>query len=288
MNGTGKSTARPRWAPIAVLIVIVSGCTSTFLYDRLDTLAGWYVENLVSLDDEQRLQMRSWLEQTLQWHRQSELTRYTQFLRDMANERAQPGTIAAYRSAQQRIEGFYDDLLTHTGPEAAQLLLQLSPSQFDEFQRNLEKKASKNAREPAELVRNGEWHKRRTKQIAQQLKGRTGAISEVQQQIIENTVAKLEPTYAQWLESQQRWRAALRAAWEKRATQEAAHAQLLELLKNANHYWSPEYRRQNEQNRIYVFEMLAALDASLSASQRQRLREEFVKLAEQLERLAEG
>ena len=73
------------------LALSAAGCTK-LVYNRLDTLAGWYMEGLVSLDDTQRADLRSWLGQTLQWHRRSELARYAQFLRELAADAAQPGT----------------------------------------------------------------------------------------------------------------------------------------------------------------------------------------------------
>ena len=67
-----------RYKTILLLLVLagtLAGCTN-FFYNRLDTLAAWYVQDLVSLDDSQRSDLRTWLNETLQWHRRSELVRY--------------------------------------------------------------------------------------------------------------------------------------------------------------------------------------------------------------------
>src|ERR1044071_7467631 len=66
---------------LAVLLLAVSaaGCAK-LMYNRLDMLAAWYIGDLVSLDEQQRSDLRAWLGQTLQWHRASELSRYASFL----------------------------------------------------------------------------------------------------------------------------------------------------------------------------------------------------------------
>ena len=45
---------------LVVLAGTLAGCTN-FFYNRLDTLAAWYVQDLVSLDDSQRSDLRTWL-----------------------------------------------------------------------------------------------------------------------------------------------------------------------------------------------------------------------------------
>jgi len=78
-------------------------CTN-FFYNRLDTLAAWYIQDLVSLDDTQRSDLRSWLDGTLQWHRSSELMLYAKFLRELANTAAHPGNASTYKSVEARVD----------------------------------------------------------------------------------------------------------------------------------------------------------------------------------------
>src|SRR6186713_622496 len=96
-------------ARVVVLLLLtltlgaVAGCTN-FFYDKLDTLARWYIQDLVSLDNDQRSDVHAWLESTLRWHRQSELTRYAQYLRELSNTVTEPGTPASYRAIEVQVE----------------------------------------------------------------------------------------------------------------------------------------------------------------------------------------
>jgi hypothetical protein len=85
---------------VLLLAVGATGCAK-LVYNRLDSLAAWYVGSLVSLDDQQRSDLRVWLAQTLEWHRESELGRYAAFLRELSSEVAQPASRADYHGVDR-------------------------------------------------------------------------------------------------------------------------------------------------------------------------------------------
>src|SRR5215207_7755294 len=100
---------------VVLLAASAAGCAK-LVYNRLDTLAAWYVGNLVSLDEQQRSTLRTWLAQTLEWHRESELGRYARFLREFASEIRRPSSRANYQQALERVEGFAADFTAQTAP----------------------------------------------------------------------------------------------------------------------------------------------------------------------------
>src|SRR5512138_3273993 len=105
---------------VLLLAAGAAGCAK-FMYNRLDTLAAWYIGDLVSLDDQQRSDLRAWLGQTLQWHRASELGRYATFLREFSAEIAQPAGRDTFQNAFDRVEGFLGDFTAQTAPPATRL-----------------------------------------------------------------------------------------------------------------------------------------------------------------------
>jgi len=63
------------------LLLCLSGCSSTtFLYNRLDTLIGWYVRDYVPLSRDQRNDFNRRVEALLDWHRADELPEYVAWL----------------------------------------------------------------------------------------------------------------------------------------------------------------------------------------------------------------
>ena len=270
---------------ICVLLLAVSaaGCAK-FMYNRLDTLAAWYIGDLVSLDDQQRSDLRAWLGQTLQWHRASELGRYATFLREFSVEIAQPAGRDTFQRAFDRVEGFFGDFTAQTAPEATRLLLKLSPAQVEELLTNLEEKSNERSEDERDAIRDGTWQAKQIKNTQRQLKRWTGAISDEQKRLVDETMQHVQPTTLEWVESQRHWRAALREAFSNRGT---AEKRILQLLREPDMQWTAQYKTKEASNREQFMSLLTALDASLTAAQRERMQHELTNLAERLEALTE-
>ena len=270
---------------VVVVLLLTAACSSNFVYNRLDTLAGWYLGSLVSLDENQQQQLRQWLAQTLDWHRQSELKRYADFLRDLSQQVMQRGTPTSYDQTQQRFEGFWQEFIAKTAPEAASLLQGLSPAQVDELIGNMEEKARERAED--EESDPDEWRRDQVKGLTKFLKRWTGGVTDEQKTLIATSAAQLEPSQNDWLASQQAWRHALQNALNAPASTERT-ARLEQLLAKANNEWTQEYVDKSQRNRQRYMDLISSLDATLSSRQREHLRSELLELAGQLDTIARG
>jgi hypothetical protein len=268
---------------VLLLAACAAGCAK-FMYNRLDTLAAWYIGDLVSLDDQQRSDVRAWLGQTLQWHRASELGRYAVFLREFSTQIAQPAGRDTFQSALDRVEGFFGDFTARTAPQATRLLLELTPAQVEELLTNLEEKSNERSEDERDAIRDGTWQARQIKRTQRQLKRWTGAISDEQKRLVDETMQQIQPTTLEWLESQRHWRAALREAFGNRET---AEKRILQLLREPDTQWTAQYKTKEASNREQFLSLLTALDASLTPAQRERMQSELTNLAERLEALTE-
>ena len=205
---TRRPSITGRWLRLLCVLLLAAGATgcAKLVYNRLDSLAAWYVGSLVSLDDQQSSNLRAWLAQTLEWHRESELGRYAAFLRELSSEVAQPASRADYQRALDRVEGFATDFSAQTAPQAAHLLLELSPAQVEEFLANLEEKSNERSADSREAIRDGTWQTRQIKNTQRQVKRWTGTVTEEQKVLVREMAQHIQPTTTEWLESQQRWR----------------------------------------------------------------------------------
>jgi hypothetical protein len=282
-----------RYKTILLLLVLagtLAGCTN-FFYNRLDTLATWYVQDLVSLDDSQRSDLRTWLNETLQWHRRSELIRYAKFLRELAATSARPGNASTYKSVEDQVEGFGARLIEQAAPDAARLMMNLTPEQIDELEANLAEKARERNEKNLAAQAEGKWHAKRAKDIEKQLKRWTGAVTKEQKQLIAQLSTQFQSTTTDWLESQERWRHAMFGALRERFTAGQSPAvveeRILTLLRTPEAQWTRAYQAKATQNREQSLTVLGAIDASLTAAQRAHLQRELIQLAEQLEGMIE-
>jgi hypothetical protein len=268
---------------VLLLAVSAAGCAK-FMYNRLDTVAAWYIGDLVSLDEQQRSDLRAWLGQTLEWHRGSELGRYATFLREFSAEISQPASRDTFQRAFGRVAGFFDDFTAQTAPQATRLLLELSPAQVEELLANLEEKSNERSEDERDAIRDGTWQAKQIKNTQRQLKRWTGAISDEQKRLVDETMQHVQPTTLEWLESQRHWRAALREAFSNRDT---AEKRILQLLREPDTQWTAQYKTKETSNRGQFLSLMTALDASLTPAQRERMQRELTILAERLEALTE-
>jgi hypothetical protein len=273
-----------RIAAALSLACLAAGCTK-LLYNRLDTLAVWYVGSLVSLDPEQKRDLRAWLTSTLEWHRASELSRYTEFLHGLTDQIAAPGDRASYERVEKQVEAFGDAVVAQATPEAARMLMKLSDAQLDELERNLDERSVERAEEDQQAIDTGAWRQDRARDLRRQLKRWTGNVTDGQKALIEQAAAQFEPTSSDWLESQRQWRRLLFETLRERPATPATEQRVLELLQRPDAHWTHGYTAKNERNRECSFMLLESLDASLTSAQREHLRGELAELAGQLDAL---
>ena len=66
-----------------LIVLTLSSCSATqFIYNRVDILVRWYLDDYVSLDREQQARFDGRLEGLLDWHRREELPAYVVLLDD--------------------------------------------------------------------------------------------------------------------------------------------------------------------------------------------------------------
>ena len=108
---------------MCLILCLVSGCSATqFIYNRVDIVIRWYLDDYVSLSRDQQAQFDERLDDLLSWHRQEELPSYVTLLDDtlvildegvpVESARLMAARIEA---AANRIQGPFLDLLLSTG-----------------------------------------------------------------------------------------------------------------------------------------------------------------------------
>ena len=117
-----------------LIVLTLSSCSATqFIYNRVDILVRWYLDDYVSLDREQQARFDGRLEALLEWHRREELPAYVVLLDDALTILDEGVPLEDTRVMADQIEDaairFQDpflELLLSTGED-------LSPDQRQEF-----------------------------------------------------------------------------------------------------------------------------------------------------------
>ncbi len=153
---------------------LITGCSSSLVYNRLDWLIPWYLNGYVDLSRDQRQTLREQLIPLLEWHRKEELRRY-QSLLDQAGAELER-TVDA-----RQVEAWFDEI-TQATLRLEHIMLQpavdfgatLSDRQVDEFIASLYSKQEKLEEEllmrsDADYV---EVHTEHQKELLQRIIGR--------------------------------------------------------------------------------------------------------------------
>lgn len=289
---TPRDSAQPAaaWRRLRVLVVaglaaFLAGCTMLGLvYNRLDFLVGFYIEGLVDLTPEQSAQLERTLAGNLQWHRESELQRYADFLRELA------GTVDAglervsMLEASRRAEAYWRDIFEQAAPGYSALALTFTDAQVEQLiagfaredDEEYEEYANRNAVQRAT---------QREKSVRKLLERFTGPLSASQRTLVREYVARTPSTMEEWRATRQRWRASLEETLQARAETPEFHARMLQLIARPDDLWTPQFRIAVVASRDSFSALVVELDATLTPAQRAATKRELIALASQVEKL---
>jgi hypothetical protein len=282
------SRNRPRAFLAAVLccfMLAISGCAAGLLYPRLDSVVAYYLEDLVTLDEAQSKQLKRTLSANLDWHRDSELRKYARFLSGLSVSIEERMDREAWLQASRQAEEYWRAIFSQAAPGYVAVASTLTDRQVAELMRNLEKEDEETWSEFAERTPE-QRRSRREKSIAKTLQRFTGPLTPAQRAIVEEYSARARPFMAEWRENRRIWRDALAAALADRRSGESFDARMTQLIARPDDLWTPQYRVAIDASRAALIDLLADLDATLTATQRGAARRELAALADEVQGLA--
>lgn len=268
---------------VALSVLLLPGCSTVKLvYNNLDTLANWAVDDAVGFSGEQEALFDTEFAALWGWHRHTQLARYAGDLRELAAAVEQPLSPVEVQAYSQRIRGhafvFYEAAL----PRAARLLARLDDAQVDLL---LEKtREQRDEQHPPQQTP----EQRREKRVAEMnrgLKTWIGKPTEAQRaRIVEWAVQhEHEPESAR--DFQTRWEAAFKALMATRA-QPDFEQRLHRHFDEVPEYRDPSAQRIALANRDRWFGLMSDLSGLLTPKQRGQFQQRLRDLADDLDELA--
>lgn len=280
-----RCSRRAALAALAACVLALAGCGASLVYGRLDTLVGFYLEGLVTLDRGQQRQLEAILRANLDWHRRAELVRYDAELQGLARAVADGTTRAELAAVADRAETYWRDIWIQASPGYTRLALTLGDAQVEELIASL---ARRDEREWRDYVAQSPAERRakREKAVRRNVERFTGTLSAAQRDLVRRYAAIDRPFKPLWYQNRRAWREALAATLRARADTPEFAGRMLQLIARPDDLWTPDYRRVIEENREDFIALLASLDATLTPGQRASVQEELLSLAEEVRNLA--
>lgn len=269
--------------PGAILLVLfLSACSSTsFIYNRLDIILPWYLDDYVDLSREQKRSLDSLLQPFFRWHRQEELPQYVLMLSDIEASLDQPVSLAVVVDIFTIIETAWLRLEDRSMEWMLKLGDELSDEQINEFLAVLSEEQEEY--EEKYLPRSDkEYVEESYDNFVDGLGDYLGRLSSNQREILHEASAELQRMDGLWLQE--------RAAWLDNLTRllrrEPGWKQELRALKsNREQNSSPEYSAMYAHNLVVIERAIAEVVDSRSEKQDKRLRGKLRNLREDLEGL---
>ncbi|CAE6931486.1 DUF6279 family lipoprotein [Vibrio sp. B1FLJ16] len=128
-----------RYSLIFFSVLILAGCTKAFLYNNLDWFVREYLDDYVTLNEEQESLLQERLVSLSEWHKKKELPRYIVHLKEWEAIKKSDVTLSYLQLNRDRIREHYERIVTKVAPDMFSLSLQLSEQQQREFLLNLQK-----------------------------------------------------------------------------------------------------------------------------------------------------
>ena len=274
-----------RWVALSCVALGLGGCALGLVYPRLDTVVGFYLQGLVSLDDAQSAQLKRTLAGNLEWHKRSELARYAAFLRDVAAA-VDGGTGSNdWLEASRRTEQYFRKIFEQAAPGYTSLAVTFSDAQVAELLENLEAADEKTWREFARRTP-AERAARREKSMLRAIERFTGPLDAAQRASVRAHVAESPSFMPEWRENRRLWREALAGALAGRHTDPGFEQRMFVLIARPDDLWTPQYRSAIGQRRESLARLMATIDASLTPQQRAAARRQLLALADEVQGLA--
>jgi len=264
--------------------LLLGGCVVRVVYNQLDWLALWYVEDYFDLDASQEQLARDMIGRTLSWHRETQLPQYAGLTRSLLAGSTPPVDPEFLAARYGDVVTLWDGFLMQVTPDLAVLLRSLSDEQveslFDTLARDNEELA-----EDFSGVTAAERRAKQDKSIIRAFRRFTGRLTSAQEVMVRTRTARFHDLSADWLSRRAAWQAEFRRLLEVRRTDPAFEQRLGRLLLNPDQFDGPGYRELVEQNRRASFALVAVVLDSLSADQRRHLDGRLTTFAEDFEAL---
>lgn len=137
-----------RLAVLLLAFALLPGCSAVrVVYNQADNLLVWMAHDYFEFDPVQRHDFNTRLAPLLAWHRHEQLPGYSRFLADIRQRAERPATRDDAQWLMDGAKARFRTMVDKAAPDAAELLMTLTPDNIKALQREFDKVNQKFARE---------------------------------------------------------------------------------------------------------------------------------------------
>ena len=268
----------------AMLLCLLAACSSTtFVYNRLDSILPWYLDDYVDLNNTQDRQLDEMLAPFLAWHRQQELPRYVALLEQVEADLDGPVSAAEVAGIYAGIEDAWLRLQDKSLDWLLALGASLSDEQVEEFLEELNERQEEYEEEYLERSER-EYREDSYESLVDSMQDYLGRLNDAQRERLRAASLELRRSDSIWLQERAAWLQRLDVLMQR---QPGWQQRVREAIALRDETVSEQYNATYEHNLEVIFSAIAAVLDSRSEKQDRRLRAELRDLREDLQTLME-
>jgi ribosomal protein S10 len=252
---------------LALSVLLLAGCSTRFMYNQLDWLIIWRVNGIVELTDEQKQTLKESLSDQLYVVRKQEFPEIAAEIRRLASN-VEAGEITPGRSEEiyQRMELVMEELILYFVPLTADFLRSMDREQLDELAESFEE-MNQDMYDDYSGATSEEREKNRNKSALKTIRRFTGRISDPQEAIITDSLAKMEDASEEWINYQRDWQKRFLYLLDADVSEVEFNEQLAQLFVYPRNVHSAEYRARVDANRQIFHQGFSEFLESLTEKQ---------------------
>jgi hypothetical protein len=270
---------------IVGLVLLLSGCSTKFVYKNVDWLVYWYVDDFVELTNQQEDIFDAKLGIWLEWHKKSELPQYINHLSELSDDiRTQQLSLHKMDYHQQKAADHWARLKAKIIPDLVAMSPMFSQEQVDSMFEEIDKINKEEEDEREDLLaktpekRKSESLKRNKKNLERWL----GKLDNEQEQLVEKTHGEYHSNGELWLQYRVRYQAELRTLLNDTDRGERFKSKLTNLLMMPEKYRGELLNQRNIENSNNYKKFLFAADSMVTEDQRKHLLNEIAEFVDDL------
>lgn len=254
-------------------------------YSLVDSALVWYVRDYFPMDARQEATLKAGLAEVRQWHCETQLPRYSAWLRAVGGELDRGMTRDEVGRRAAEIQAHWREVLERLAPVLERTFATATDAQIAELAANFANSNRDYRRDWVDLPADALARKRYERAV-KQFSRWIGGLNAVQADEVRRWSERFDPTGAEWAAYRERWQAALLETLKARAQPAASGDAVVRLFVDYDVLWSPELRRRIAANRSATLDMIHDVARLMSDAQRRQAAERAESYAREFDRLA--
>ncbi|MFH0259370.1 DUF6279 family lipoprotein [Vibrio barjaei] len=255
-------------------LLIVTGCTTKFLYSNLDWFIVDYIDDYVTLEDGQEEILTERILVLGDWHKSNELPRYLQQLTDIRNK--DPKKVdSEYVSLQmEQVRQHTKRLVAQVTPDLYALTQQMTDKQVKELLENFEQKDEKFIKKYQGL-KDEDIRLIYQQRIEENLERWFGSLTDQQKTLASRWANEMDVTVFDWQAHRQQMQHFMRQLLNRRSDLGYFQPEFQRLLNDSESFYSEGLKLKIANNRQVAEKYIALALNSVTEKQHQHLIQEI-------------